>query len=40
VDGYVTTENGHPVYVGSDEYLSEKYGVAHGTHHVSGGEVS
>ena len=26
IDGYVTTTNGKPVYVGSDVYLSERYG--------------
>lgn len=25
IDGYVTTDNGHVVYNGSDEYLSKKY---------------
>ena len=28
IDGYVTTENGVPVYEGPDEYLRKKYGRA------------
>lgn len=40
IAGSVTTENGRPVYVGSDEYLSEKYGATHEPRLVSRGEVS
>src|SRR4051812_30079935 len=43
IDGYVTTEQGVPRYVGSDEYLSNKYGGMddhRNQQHVRGGELS
>ena len=40
IDGYVTTEQGEPRYVGSDEYLSSKYGGVDGVQHLRSGELS
>ena len=36
IDGYVTTRNGKPFYVGSDEYLTRRYGDEQIPDHVRG----
>ena len=40
IDGYVTTHDGEPVYIGSDDYLTETYGADHESHRLPRGEVS